>query len=236
MLVTTGTALGPVVLPILKAAGDIGGFFFVVGISLMAFISGYLALVPDYPLYVIFVSAFRTAIFGDGALTDVEEEGAVDEMTSDDTKFREEVMTFPVENIFMSLVAFALGVVLMNIFIAVLSINCERQYKLAWTSFMRARARGCESTLRVSVFDIHAPQSGTHTDTHKPHHLLVAVFPCFVGVPARNNCCDMSIVCETSRAKSLRDRRNLLREVVAVRLTFHASVRFREVVAGSDLQ
>lgn len=182
----TGTALGPVVLPILKAAGDIGGFFFVVGISLMAFISGYLALVPDYPLYVIFVSAFRTAIFGDGALTDVEEEGAVDEMTSDDTKFREEVMTFPVENIFMSLVAFALGVVLMNIFIAVLSINYERQYKLAWTSFMRARAGATADTaafalgLRIIKHSLWggAPDSSQHEvgsgGDHGPTYLWVA--------------------------------------------------------------
>jgi len=135
----SGVTLGPVVLPILKASGEIRGFFFVVGVCLMAFISGYLALVQEYPLWVVTFSAYRTAIFGEGALVAVEDEAVV-ESTGVKNRFGDEIAAFPLENAFMSTVAFCLGVVLMNIFIAVLSINYEREYNLAWSSFLRSRA------------------------------------------------------------------------------------------------
>jgi len=134
----TGTTLGPVVLPILKAAGEIRGFFFVVGVSLVAFFSSYVTLVHEYPLWVIFFSAYRTAIFGDGALEDVQDESGFD--FDEGYRVQDDLYNFPTTNAFMSVMAFCLGVVLMNIFIAVLSINYERQYKLAWTSFVRSRA------------------------------------------------------------------------------------------------
>mmetsp|Transcript_61377 Transcript_61377/g.163218 ORF Transcript_61377/g.163218 Transcript_61377/m.163218 type:complete len:961 (-) Transcript_61377:386-3268(-) len=137
---TTGSFLGPVVLPILRASGEIIGFFFVVCVSLMAFFSGYLALVQDFAFWDIFFSSYRTAIFGDESLQHVEPNPLLDEQITANDRIQTELLQLPIDNLLISLVAFALGVVLMNIFIAVMSINYEKEYRMAWTSFIRARA------------------------------------------------------------------------------------------------
>jgi len=149
-------AVGPHVLPIENAMQGIMGFLFVIVLVLCGITHAFFCLNFSDSFWQEIDVIYRMAILSDASLQDIQDIEPHGSVT--DSSFQIEDPSTVVNGIhvvyvlvFMVMVTLAVSIVLLNIFIAILGQNYEREYRRAWTKFLQTRARAISNIRATQI-------------------------------------------------------------------------------------
>jgi len=146
--------IGHHILPMMQTMGEVGPFLLVLGVYLLASTNLYWAFRNNYSLFECFFLIYRLAVLGDFSIGELEHKARphtskkVQEDMQQASNGTEATFLFPDGDtawfsvrFMLVIVSFMVGVLIMNLFIAVLCSSYDRAASVANKTFMRSRAK-----------------------------------------------------------------------------------------------